>query len=200
MAIDKLSSYARATDSHGTYHLASQTNDLFEVQRDNNFEFIVHFPENLYRSDDATRLLNTSDDNQEYIRLSVNKASVPHYSQEVIEIKRGNSTFKAAGVIKWDSQTLEVMDYIGADGKSILQAWQNLSGDVKSDTVGRMKDYKLKCELVEYTPDYKDVVRTYTLEGCWISKLSETDHSQESGSKRVITATIEFDKGYMDID
>ena len=86
MAIDKLSNYARATDSHGTYHLASQVNDLFEVQRDNNFEFIVHFPENLYRADDTTKLLNTSDDNQEYIRLSVNKASVPHYSQEVIEI------------------------------------------------------------------------------------------------------------------
>lgn len=182
-------------DSHGTYHLANNQ-DLYEIQRDNNFEFVVTGIDKLMRAS------TTADDNeyitngQEVLRLSVNKASIPNFTQEIITIKRGNSVMKAAGVPTFSEGSLEVNDYIGADTKSVLMAWQKLSYDVKTERVGRMSQYKKDCTLIEYTPDYQQV-RYWNLIGCWVSGISEPEFNMESGSKKTITATIQYDKAYM---
>lgn len=180
----------------GAHHLADNLS-LYEVQRSNNFEFQVGF-------DVAGKILkagtSTTQDSdyldgatsQEVLRIAVSKASVPHFQQEVITIRRGNSAIKAAGTVTFPSGTLTLVDYIGADVKSILQAWRALSYNVVSDTIGAMKDYKFNCVLSEYTPSY-ELVRYWDLKGCWISGLEEDDFDMDSGDKRMVRATVEYD-------
>lgn len=180
------------TSHLGTYHLANDSR-LYEPQRTNNFEFVIQDIDNLVNTK-GERIVNAS----EVIRLSVVRSSVPHFSQGVIEIKRGNNTMKAAGVPTFDAGDLVVNDYIGADSKSCLMAWQELSYNTKTELVGRMPDYKKRCYLVEYSPD-AEMVRQWRLEGCWVSSISEEAFDAESNNKKVITAKIEYDKAFMEL-
>lgn len=182
----------------GSYHLADNP-ELYEIQRDNNFEFIVTGIDNILRvgaepGDPTPTIENAS----QTLRFSVVSSSIPMFSQEVMTIRRGNSVMKFAGAPTFNDGTVVVNDYIGADTKSALMAWQNLSYNVKTERVGNMKDYKKTCYLCEYTPDYK-LVRTWKMLGCWVSGLSEGDFNMESGSKKTISATISFDRAYMEL-
>lgn len=182
----------------GTYHLADNP-DMFEVQRPNNFEFVITGIDSLLRTSVDANLADDNDyitNGQEVIRLSVVKAPIPMFSQEPISIKRGNTTMKVAGTPSFGSGSLVVNDYIGADTKSVLMAWQRQSYDVTTEKVGRMANYKHDCTLIEYTPDY-EMVRYWDLKGCWISELREDDFDMESTGKKTISATIEYDKAFM---
>lgn len=181
-------------DAIGTYVLADNPN-LYEIQRTNNFEFIATGLESLVRAGTNQTIQNA----QGIIRMSVVSAPIPHFKQNVITIQRGNSVMKAAGSATFDSGTIVVNDYIGADTKSVLMAWQNLSYNVKTEKVGLMSDYKKDCTLIEYTPDYQKV-RSWKLYGCWISGLSESDYNNEQNEKHQITATIEYDKAVIETD
>ena len=176
---------------------------LFEVQRNCNFEFVVTDLNNIKR---AGAVGNESDayiaNAQEMLRLSVTSAFIPHFKQEPVNVKRGNSTIKYAGVPSFESGTLEFNDFVGADTKSILKAWQNLSYDVETELVGSEANpnggYKKKCFLIEYTPDYRKI-RQWVLYGCWISSLSENGYSADDGGKHSISATIEYDYAKIDL-
>lgn len=180
---------------HGVYHL-SANKALYEVARSNNFEFVVTDVDNLLKAGVSKEIATEADYlsvSQEVIRMAVNKVSVPHFKQGVLEIKRGNNILKAAGTPTFDGGTLEVVDYIGVGVKSALMAWQALSYDIENETVGRMEDYKKDCYLLEYTPDYQ-LIRTWVLYGCWISGISEGEYSMEANDeKRLITVDIQYD-------
>lgn len=181
-----------------SWHIADNPS-IYEPARNNNFEFLVMGVDNLLKAGvleseaegDESAYLN---DGQEIIRLSVNKAPVPHFSQSEISISRGNVKSYYAGPIEYKEGTLEVIDYIGASGKSILMAWQALSGKSVKGLVGRAKDYKKECILVEYSPDYSEKLRSWRLKGCWIKELSEDDFSHESPDKKIVRATIRYDR------
>ncbi|WP_300924719.1 hypothetical protein [uncultured Clostridium sp.] len=143
-----------AENQFGAYHLADNP-DMYEIQRDNTFQFIVTGIDNLVRADSGEVIPNA----QEVLNFSVTSASIPMFSQEPIVIRRGNSVVKAAGVPSFTDGQIVVNDYIGADSKSVLMAWQNLSYNVRTEKIGRMKDYKKLCYLVEYSSDFK-IVRT----------------------------------------
>jgi hypothetical protein len=59
-----------------------------------------------------------------------------------------------------------------------------------------MKDYKKTCTLVEYTQDYVPI-RTWTLHGVFITKISEGEFDRENDGKRQITADFSFDRAVM---
>lgn len=192
----------------GTYHLADNA-ALYEIARSNNFEFVINFDGD-NRTDPLLKagVSNANPDDADYIeldraielaRLSVTKSSIPHFTQNVIEVKRGNSVMKAAGVPTFSEGSLVVNDFIGARTKDILMAWQRLSYDVRTEKVGRMSDYKRDCELLEYTPDY-ELVRRWVLKGCWISGISEGEYDMENGDKRQITATVQYDKAWIEAE
>lgn len=184
----------------GSYHLADNPS-LYEVARSNNFEFVVTNLGDLLRAG-----ANETDNNayikgstaEDVIRLSVESSSVPTYKQAVLSLRRGNSVMKFAGLPDFDDGSLVVRDFIGADTKSALMAWQNLSYNVKTQKVGQMKNYKKDCYLMEYTPDMQ-LIRTWTLKGCWIAGLQMGEFNQESGDKRTITATIPYDYAIMSL-
>lgn len=189
-----------ASTQIGTYHLADNP-QLFEVQRQNNFEFVVTDIDGILRAGALGTEKNATINNaQEMLRLAVTKAFVPHFTQEVVNIKRGNSTLKYAGVPTFSEGSLDFNDFIGADVKSILKAWQNLSYNVRTEKVGALDvtNYKKDCYLIEYTPDYRKV-RTWRLYGCWISALSEGEYTADSGDKHQISCTIQYDRAEIDL-
>ena len=186
-------------NTYGTYHLADNP-ALYDPMRNNTFEFVVTGLDKLLRvgadgSEENAYITNA----QEVLRLSVDSASIPMFTQEVIPVKRGNSTIKFAGTPSFASGSLIVNDWIGADSKSALMAWQNLSYNVKTDRVGNAADYKKDCWLIEYTPDYTKQVRQWQLKGCFISGLSEDAYSMSSDGKKTISATIEYDRAIMSL-
>lgn len=184
----------------GTYHLGDNP-QLFEIQRNNNYEFVVTDIDGILRAGAIGTESNARFNNaQEMLRLSVTQAFIPHFTQETVEIKRGNSTLKYAGVPSFDSGSLQFNDFIGADVKAILMAWQNLSYNVYTEKVGSLDvtNYKKNCYLIEYTPDYRKV-RTWRLYGCWISALSESEYTNDNGDKHQISCTIQYDHAELDM-
>lgn len=181
--------------NYGTYHL-SDNPALYEPSRNNAFEFVVNSRINtlvqagITLPDDTTMLTGI----QDVIKLSVSEASVPHFDLGVIEIKRGNSTMKFAGTPTFNEYTIKCNDYVGAKTKAILLAWQALAYDVAKDVVNLAVNYKFDCQLVEYTPDYSRIIRTWTLKNCWVRSLSEGSFTHDSNDKRTIDVTIIYDR------
>jgi len=174
----------------------------YEAARTGFFSFIVNDIDGIIRatySGDRSKEIPESDriaNAQQYLKLNVVKADVPHFTLETLQYKRGNDTIKFAGTPTFEAGTLVVDDVVGIDTKSILMAWQALAYDVHSRRGGRMKDYKKDCTLVEYTQDFEEV-RSWKLYGCWISGLSEDSFDKENDGKRQISATIEYDRAEM---
>ena len=210
------------TNKLGTYHISTDIQN-YETARSNFFSLIIEdldellYPEFTYTGENSQNEYVTGSKygkrmGQEVIKLSINKAFIPHFSLGVIEVKRGNSIVKFADTPTWDgNKTLEFQDFVGLETKTVLMAWQALAYDVMSDTQGRAGDYKLdingqkvarkgykkNCTLVEYTPDFQ-VVRYWKLIGCWISSLNEDDFDvTNSGGGRRITVTFEYDRAEM---
>ena len=182
----------------GTYHLASNPN-LYEVQRTNNFEFVVTDIDNLVRAgalgtENQATILN----GQEVLRLSNVSSSVPHFEQNVISVRRGNNEMKFAGTPTFSSGTVRFNNYIGADTISVLMAWQNLSYNVRTEKVGLVSDYKKDAYLIEYTPDLQEV-RKWKLTGCWISNITEDEYNSENSDKKKIDVTIQYDRAEIDL-
>ena len=125
-----------ADNKIGAYHL-SDNPTLYEPARSNTFEFVVTGLGQLLRAGYSEEQTNAFLGNnvEELLRISVVKASVPTFSQDAITIRRGNSVMKAAGLPSFKDGSLVINDYLGADGKSILMAWQNLSYNVKTEKV-----------------------------------------------------------------
>lgn len=185
-------------NNYGAYHLGDNPT-LYEPQRTNNFTFVVSDIDGILRSSPSaySEANSTIQNAQQVLYFSVSSVQLPHFSQNPIEIKRGNSSIKVAGVPSFSGGQLTVHDYIGADPKSILMAWQALSYNVETEAVGRMADYKKDCTLVEYTPDYAEVVRYYDLKGCWISDLNEDQRNHDNNNAAMMTVTIQFDRSSM---
>lgn len=187
----------KSTNSLGTYHIAAHP-ELYTPARSNVFEFLPMFTKELVAlgtsEDTASRFDRfTTNLAQEVLRLSVSSAAVPNFTQNVVEVKRGNGTVKFAGAYTYPSGSFKFNDYVGANTKGILQAWRNLSAHVEDETVGNAEDYKINAVLIEYTPDHRQI-RYWDFYGVWISELQEGDFSSEDDGKREITATIQYDR------
>ena len=132
----------------GTYHMASQPN-FYEPQRTNNFEFVVTDLDNIIKlgmnPDDAAALINNA---QEVLRLSVTRAFVPTFTQSTVEVRRGNTMLKYAGVPTFNNGNVVINDYIGSYGKQILEAWRSLSYNVYTEKVGLASQYKKDAYLI----------------------------------------------------
>lgn len=187
-------------ENFGAYHLANNPK-MFEPARTNNFRFVVTDLDNIlrvgYTAEDDAKVAKIANA-QEVLEFSVSKATIPQFTQEEIVIRRGNSVMKAAGIPTFNDGSLVINDYIGADGKSVLMAWQNLSYNVDTQMVGYMSDYKKNCWLIEYDPNYK-MVRQWVLYGCWVKGIQQEDFDMENGGKRMITAQIAYDYAKMQL-
>ena len=192
---------AKINDGLSAYHLGS-THRAYQPAKKNFFEFIVEDLTNLLKPGVEQELAQEADyitDGQEVIRLTVNKAPVPHYELNEIEIRKGNSSVWYAGTPTFSEGTLEVDDMIGANSKAVLEAWQNRAYNVLSDQGGRAMNYKKNCTLIEYTSDHVKV-RSWRLIGCWIKGISENDYDKESDDLQRVQATIRYDRAILEVE
>lgn len=179
--------------TYGTYHLADNPLE-FQPVRKNNFRFILSDLDGIVKvgedpNDENSRIRGS----QDIIDFSVVSFEAPNFTQEPIEVKRGNSTVYYAGVPTFDTKTLVINDFVGADGKSVLLAWQALSYDVINDTIPSSNIYKKNATVLEYLPD-NTLIRSWELKGCWVTGISGDDWDNNDGSKKTISATIRYDR------
>lgn len=134
----------------------------------------------------------------EYIRLNVVKCTLADFSIDSHDMRRGNEIVKYAGMPSWEAGSFTVDDVIGLDTKSILLAWLHLTYNPHTGKGGRMQDYKKTCTMYEYTSDF-ELVRTWTLEGCFVTKVSNDEWNKEdsNGEKRQLQADFVYDKAIM---
>lgn len=149
--------------------------------------------------DDASKNMYEATKAEESVRLNVTKAFVPTYSVSKLEYKRGNDTVRFAGVPTWtDGGDIVVDDVVGLDTKSILYSWLRLAYDPHTFKGGRMKDYKKTCTLLEYTNDYQ-LIRSWTLYGCFVTGITEGEFDREADDKRQLTVNISYDRALMEL-
>lgn len=127
------------------------------------------------------------------LRLNVIKCPVPHFELTTNTYRRGNDVVHFAGVPTWNGGDIVVDDVVGLDTKSILMSWLYLAYNPHTRKGGRMRDYKKTATLCEYTQDY-ELIRTWTIDGIFITKLTEDDFDRENDGKRQIRATFIFDR------
>lgn len=193
---------ANINDGLSAYHLSTGTHRAYQPAKKNFFEFIVEDLDNLLKPGVEVDLAEDSDyirNGQEVIRLTVNKAPVPHFELNDIEIRKGNSIVHYAGTPTFSDGTLEVDDMIGAQSKAVLEAWQNLAYNVVTDKGGRAIDYKKNATLIEYTSDHVKV-RSWRLIGCWIKNISEDDYDKTNDDLVRVQGTIRYDRAIPEID
>ena len=147
----------------------------------------------------ASDIVATDVKAQEILKLNIVSAPVPHFSVKVEEFKRGNDTIRFAGTPTFEAGSIKVDDFVGTKTKDLLMAWQGLTYNVHTRKGGRMKDYKKTATLIEYTQDFEEI-RSWTLYGCWISKLGESEFDKSNDGMRQITADIQYDYAYLNSD
>ena len=186
-------------EQFGTYHLADNP-QLYEIQRTNSFQFLVPNLGVLLRAG-ATGYENNAyiENCDDIIRVSCSSSGVPHFSQNIIEIKRGNTTVKYAGTPSFENLPIKLHDFIGAETKEVLMAWQNLSYNIRTEKVSSLDtvNYKRDCYLQELTPDNR-LVRQWIIRGAWISEITEDNYDSYSDDKHMIDATIVYDRAEID--
>jgi len=195
------------SENHNTWHMSGENAGWYEPQRLNTFEFVATGLDNIVMQGTENTKVRTmlgpvssaSHPEQEALRLSVNQANIPSFSQNPLEVSRGNTTLRYAGKPTFDSGSIQVQDYIGMATLEVLYGWQALSFNILTEKVGVAADYKKTCYLMEYTPDYQ-LVRRWKLIGCWVSAVNEGafDHAQDGLHQ--VTATIQYDRALIDRD
>lgn len=170
----------------GAHHMVG--NDVFEPQRTNNFE--IQFP-NLGKLTSAQGGMEFENPG-ESITLSVK--SVGELSQNIdnIPVHYGNNAIKFAGKPSLNDISITINDFIGMDTERILEAWSSLVYNKYTQKVGRASIYKTDAYLLEYAPDGTNV-KAWKLEGCWPGTISYGGYSQDGGSIREITLTLNVD-------
>lgn len=187
-----------------TWHISDNLNQ-YEAARSNFFIFQVGADQltNLIHPDFDTSSGEAGETDRynpeqasEYLRLNVVKASVPNFTVEAKEYRRGNDVIKWAGVPTFKEGSITVDDVVGLHVKDMLYAWLYLAYDPHTRKGGRMVDYKKTATLMEYTQDYK-LIRFWTLDGCFITGIDEGEFDRENDDKRQLTVSISYDRAMM---
>lgn len=189
-------------ESLNTTHISTNLRN-YEAARSGFFTLVVDDLTNLLKPNfkgdareatDADRIQNA----QTVLKLNVVAATVPQFSVGTEEFRRGNDTVKFATVPTWEGGSLTVDDIVGLDTKSLLISWLYLAYNPHTRKGGRMADYKKTATLCEYTQDY-ELIRTWTLEGVFITKVSDDEFNREQDGKRQLKVEFSYDRAIMDL-
>ena len=181
----------------------SENLSSYEAARSGFFILVVDGLDDLLKPDYKGEAENAEDSDkikkaQETLKLSVTQCPVPHFEIATNEYRRGNDVVKFAGVPTWNGGTITVADYVGLDTKSLLMAWLYKAYNPHTRKGGRMKDYKKTATLCEYTQDY-ELIRTWTIEGMFITKITEDDFDKENDGPRKLNVEFVFDRATVDL-
>lgn len=181
----------------------SENLSSYEAARSGFFILVVDGLDDLLKPNYRGEAENAEDSDkikkaQETLKLSVTKCPVPHFEIATNEYRRGNDVVKFAGIPTWNGGTITVADYVGLDTKSLLMSWLYKAYNPHTRKGGRMKDYKKTATLCEYTQDY-ELIRTWTIEGMFITKITEDDFDKENDGPRKLNVEFVFDRATVDL-
>ena len=194
-------SYDTALTAH---HIAEDNYKYYEAAR--SAFFVLDVPEsqlgNLRKptestEDNASAAKFTSVKASEILRLNVVKTSVPQFSVDVKEYRRGNDVVKFATIPTWESGSFDVDDVVGVNTKDILISWLYLAYNPHTRMGGRMIDYKKTAYLTEYTQDYQQI-RKWRIEGLFVKKVTDAEFDRENDDKRKISVEFEYDRAILE--
>lgn len=133
----------------------------------------------------------------EMVMLSLVNFSLPTVSNEVINIKHGNTDVKFAGTTQWQgSDQLTVIDYVTTDISKMISDWRELVYRPSDDAIGWAANYKKQGEVTETGPD-GTFHRTWKYEGIWPSQVNYGELNHESTTDvRRIEIQIQYDRAY----
>ena len=133
----------------------------------------------------------------EAIMLSLVNFSLPTVSNEVINIKHGNTDVKFAGTTQWQgSDQLTVVDYITTDIQKIVSDWRELVYRPATDEIGWAVEYKKEGEVSLVGPDGTNE-RVWKYEGIWPSQVNYGEVNHESTTDVVrVEIQIQYDRAY----
>ena len=166
--------------SLGPQHLAASLN--WEPQRQTNFQL------NIY---------GLPGQGTELIMLSLVNFSLPTITNEVINVKHGNTDVKFAGTTQFQgSNQLQVIDYITTDISKIISDWRELVYRISDDGIGWAVNYKKQGEVSVVGPD-GTFERVWKYEGIWPSEVNYGEVTHESTTDLVrCEIQIQYDRAY----
>lgn len=169
-------------ESISPMHLSANTR--YEPQRTNNFQVTI---KGVPGGPGAALELT----------LAVSTFGKPNITTDPIEVAHGNSKVKFAGVANYaGSETLEVVDYIGADIEQLVNNWHKQVFDPVTGAIGFAQNYKKTALITEFAPD-GTMAREWTLVGVFPSGVSYGDSlTYDSGEVKKIQITLSYDKAY----
>lgn len=166
------------------------TDSKYEVQRQNNFRFII----------DLSEISNgTSLSSGDIIELACDTASLPNVQNEATELNYGNSTVKVAGMTSVDDVTVAVKDFIEPDVEQILWNWRLKVYNPQTGKIGWATNYKKSATIVQYGPN-GECLRKWHLDGVWPTSLDLGDMDYSSADKKQISMTLSVDNAYIERD
>jgi hypothetical protein len=160
----------------------------YEVQRTNNFRFIISLSE-------FTN--NSGVDSGDIIELACDTAGLPTVSNDPIELDYGNSNVKVAGKATVEDITVAVKDFIEPDVEKILWQWRLKVYNPETGKVGWAKNYKKQAKIVQYGPN-GEVKRSWVVDGVWPTSLDLGDLDYSSGDKKQISMNLSVDNAYIE--
>ena len=158
----------------GANHLASQG---WELQRKNTFEIIVS------GIDNTERLLT----------MSVVSGDLPSDSNQVIEVKYGNSSVKIAGQYSINNGTLVLRDFLEKDTEAMVEKWREKVYNKRTNAVNFAFDYWKTARIIQAAPDGTHI-REWKLFGVWPSAVSYGSLSQNDSEVKEISITLEYNR------
>lgn len=158
----------------GANHLASQG---WELQRKNTFEIIIS------GIDNTERLLT----------MSVVGGDLPSESNQVIEVRYGNSSVKIAGPYSINSGTLTLRDFLEKDTEAMVEKWRGQVYDKRTQGINFAFNYWKTARVIQAAPDGTHI-REWKLHGVWPSAVSYGSLSQNDAEVKEIQVTLEYNR------
>lgn len=173
----------------GINHMVNDSN--YEIQRTNNYEVQIEGLEGIL--DMLGNPIPQNNKAGDIITLSTASFEAPSITIDPIIIPYGNGKVKYAQVGNYGDASITLNDYIGFNTEKILGAWFSLAYNPVQEVVGYAVDYKKTGYLLEFDSKYNQV-RSWKLEGCWLSTFQLGQYSAEGGNVRQMTATLVYDR------
>lgn len=124
--------------------------------------------------------------------LIIQTAFLPKVSLNPIEIRHGNDAVKFAGVATWQGGQITILDVLSRRELDAVLSWFEQTYNPSTGQIGIAKDYKKSGRIDELAPN-GEYVRSWNIEGMWISDFDLGQLDATSGEVKQIQFTIQID-------
>ena len=125
---------------------------------------------------------------------------LPKETTDYFKANYWNDSVNLPGKTSFETSQLVLRDAINYDTEKAFMKWRLRVYNPKTGKVGYAEDFKCEASVKEYSPS-GDVIREWTLVGCWPSAVEYGELTYEDAGEKQLSVTIMYDKAYRkDID